>query len=122
MTVNKGLTVSFTIPYMPELSKNRRYAFRGSKRKSPAHFKAQRLITLILNRKLALAHFKPSNAKLWVDIVLFKPTIQADASNFINPINDAIVNATGIDDKYYAGSYDWEIDKKNPRIEIKVRF
>jgi len=113
---------SIKIPFLPELSKNKRYAFKSSKVKNPSHRKAQDLITIMLKKKISGKTLNPPGNKLIVDVTIFKPNNRFDASNFVNPINDAVERATGINDRYYAGSYDWFIDRNNPSIIIVVGY
>jgi len=59
-------------------------------------------------------------AKVYVDIVVFKPNHKSDAINMIDGVCDAIKEVIPVDDRYYGVWCDWEIDKENPRLEIRV--
>lgn len=56
--------------------------------------------------------------KIYVDIKIFyKDKTHADSDNIAKGINDALFE----NDKYVAGSYDFEYDKDNPRVEVTIR-
>ena len=118
------IDIKFTIPYDPELSKNNRYInikSRAGKKliKNRKHLDIQNNITMIF--KSHLWKF-PSvlKCKFYVCIKLFRPNKRTDSSNYINPIVDALKLCLPMDDTMCAGSWDFEEDKINPRIEIQV--
>lgn len=49
--------------------------------------------------------------KVYVDLVLVKTPkmTKTDAANFLEAICDGVKLAIGIDDSYYAGSFDWQM-------------
>lgn len=61
-------------------------------------------------------------AKIWLDVTVFQPDHMGDALNYIDNIADAIQEAIGINDRWYAiSNLNWHIDKNNPRIQIKIK-
>lgn len=56
--------------------------------------------------------------KVYVDILIFyKDKKHADSDNIAKGINDALFE----NDKFVAGSYDFEYDAENPRVEVSIR-
>lgn len=113
-------TVRVLVPFMPELSKNQSHVPVGLGRvirgKASAAAKAE-LAELL---KRALDGRVPTKAKLWVRILVFKPNHRMDAGNFVDVTLDALQLATGLNDRWYSGSWDWEIDREDPRLEIEI--
>lgn len=61
------------------------------------------------------------NRKYYVDImVYFKDKKHGDPDNIAKGINDAIFQKP-LNDKYIAGSYDFDYDKQDPRVEVIIR-
>lgn len=59
--------------------------------------------------------------KYYVDIKAFyKDRTHGDTDNVAKGINDALFQKP-LNDKYIAGSYDFDYDKKSPRVEINIR-
>lgn len=59
--------------------------------------------------------------KVWIDIFVEKPNHRGDATNFVDMICDAVKDAIGVDDRWYAlRRLDWAIVKKDPRIIVGV--
>lgn len=57
--------------------------------------------------------------KLWIDIFVQKPNHKGDAVNFVDTICDAVKEAVGVDDRWFAlRSVDWQIVKDDPRIYV----
>ncbi len=113
--------VQFTVNYIPDLSKNRRYAYRTQKVKNQAHTAAQDMISYKFKKALRDAGIeKPKKQDLWVAYTWHRKNMRGDASNFLNPINDAIKKCLDFDDNWFSGMYSWTIDKENPRISITV--
>lgn len=52
--------------------------------------------------------------------MVYRPDMRSDPANFIDVILDIVKVAINIDDRWYAGSWDWCIDKKNPRVEVSI--
>jgi hypothetical protein len=113
-------TVRVLVPFMPELSKNQSHVPIGLGRlirgKASAAAKAE--LAEIFRR--ALDGRVPVKAKLRVDIMVYMPNHRMDAGNFVDVTLDALQLATGLNDRWYSGSWDWEIDPANPRLEIEI--
>ena len=59
--------------------------------------------------------------KLYVHIMVYRPDMRLDPVNVLDAIIDGVKVATGIDDRYYSGSWDWElVNEKDKRIEITI--
>jgi len=118
-------SIKIEVPYDSVLSKNRMYVFtrKSQYRKIPnsQHEKAKDYITTLFRSKLS-NNPHPQKSKTYIDVVAFKPNMRGDASNLIDGICDAIKKCFNFDDNYFSGSWDWFIDKKNPRIEITVKY
>jgi len=60
------------------------------------------------------------NKKYYVNIkVFYKDKTHGDTDNIAKGINDAIFQRP-LNDKYIAGSYDFDYDKDYPRVEVKI--
>jgi len=58
--------------------------------------------------------------KYYVNIKAFyKDKTHGDTDNVAKGINDAIFQKP-LNDKYVAGSYDFDYDKNNPRVEVEI--
>lgn len=107
-------------PFDINLSKNNTRAFaRGHYYIKPEARKCKE--NLVMALKVACRGHKFNEAKLWVNIMVYKPNNRIDAGNFVDTIFDAIQEVSGINDKWYSISQlDWELEKENPRIIIKL--
>lgn len=113
--------IKLTIPYMPELSKNKRYVGKFNKVKNPAHRKAQEYITMLFRKEL-LKHPVVYKQKCYVDIIWHRSNMRGDVSNIINPVNDALKVCLDFDDSWFTNRTDWILDKNNPRVEIYFKY
>lgn len=60
------------------------------------------------------------NTKYYVNIkAYYKDKTHGDTDNVAKGVNDALF-AKPLSDKYVAGSYDFDYDKENPRLEIEI--
>lgn len=58
--------------------------------------------------------------KYYVNIkAYYKDKTHGDTDNIAKGINDAVFQKP-LNDKYIAGSYDFDYDKNNPRVEIEI--
>ena len=96
------------------------------KYKDPAYKKYTEWKGIVLNhfalkfRKLPPMLLK-KDRKYYVDIMIyFKDKKHGDPDNVAKGINDSIF-IKPLSDKYVAGSYDFDYDKTNPRVEIKIK-
>jgi len=114
--------IKITIPYIPALSKNRRFIGKFNKVKSPDHAKAQDLIEMLFRRELIN---KPviEKQKVWVSIMWYRKDMRGDLQNWVNPICDSIKRCLSFDDNYFAfDNLDWIVCKENPRMEISFKY
>lgn len=114
-------SVFFSIPYSLNASKNRRWSNSGHGvvylSKEVRSFEA----SLIIMARQALRETKVHQAKLWVGIFVQKPNNKSDAINVVDTICDALKKAVGLDDRWFCLSrVDWEIQKHDPQIYIRV--
>lgn len=69
----------------------------------------------------ALRNRKVANNKLWLDILVQKPSHKGDAVNVVDLVCDAIKDAIALDDNWYCiRKLDWQIVKNNPQLYIGV--
>jgi len=111
------MRIKISIPYSAALLKNRMWRHgKGRTYLNPATKKEIEAIGIEIKSK-GVAWEK---RKIWVCIKVYRPDMRADPCNFIDAILDGVKVGTGVDDRYYSGLWDWELDKDNPRIEITV--
>ena len=111
------LEFKFIIPYNSGFSDNKKYVGYRSKILAQTYragldeiiFKTWKLRGMLKKRKI------------YIEIIAFRPHMRGDIANFIKLICDGIKKGCGIDDNYYCGSWDYEIDKTNPRIDITIK-
>jgi len=115
--------IKVTIPYTTVLSKNLSHYNIAINKRVPtkAYTVTLKVIGMLIRGEMNKRAVAFQKGKVWLDIMIYRPDMRADPPNFIDSICDGVKSALGIDDRFYAGSWDWELDKKNPRIEIEVR-
>jgi Holliday junction resolvase RusA-like endonuclease len=60
--------------------------------------------------------------KTYIDVFVEKPNHRGDATNVLDLVCDAIKDAIGVDDRWYAITrLDWSIVKVDPRIIVGIR-
>ena len=117
--------LKLSFPYSVFLSENRRLGFspKNGRMYAQDEYKHGKM-ALVMAISFAKAHqkavFSPKE-RVWVDLKVYRPGNQSDASNFVKCINDAISQAIGVDDRYFDGSYQGFISENNPRFEIEIR-
>jgi len=110
--------IHFEIPLDWNLSKNKKYVSKYSKALNPKYKSILQGIGFLVKQSFP-DYIK---AKVWVFIMVYKPTKTGDCSNFVDGVLDGIKMSDNMpDDNYYSGVYDWAIDKENPRIEITIQ-
>lgn len=112
------MQVSITIPYISCLSKNQMWKKdkNGKIYLNPATAAEMDAIAM----QLPSYDWQPK-VKVHVEIMVYRPNFYMDPPNFVDTIVDAVKVGIGVDDRYFAGKWDYELDKLNPRIEITVR-
>lgn len=115
--------VRVSVPFDQGLSKNSmwsmargaNYVFMGNKHKS--------IRAAIENSvRMAMSSDQPFvQGKVWIDILIQKPSHRGDAINMVDGICDAVKKAIAVDDNWFCiRKLDWQIVKTNPRIFIGI--
>jgi hypothetical protein len=113
------------IPFDPVFSKNAiwsmkrgsNYIFVGQKHRQAREYLVQQIRHCIATSGGQSFH----NGKVWIDLLVQKPSHRGDAINFLDGICDAIKVAIGIDDNWFAvRRVDWQIVKETPRIIVGI--
>ena len=69
----------------------------------------------------AMGPRKPLQNKLWIDVLVQKPSHRGDAANVIDTVCDAIKTAIGLDDRWFCiRRVDWQIVKTEPKLIIQI--
>ena len=118
------MKIKIMLPFLKDLSKNKRYAFKSSKMKNPEQLKAQNLIQLLCKKEILKGPSPKPKTKYGIGLIWHRSTMRGDVQNFINPMVDAIKEAMGVDDNYaYIMYADWLYDKKQePCFIIEVEY
>jgi hypothetical protein len=107
--------------YSSALSKNARLAksFRGRIYIRPEAKAAEKQLSKELTE--ALKNVKMYQNRVYLDLMIYKPRNTIDAINMLDAVADVLKTVIGVDDKWYGiKSIDWELDKLNPRIVLKL--
>src|SRR5258706_9109239 len=106
--------------YSPALSKNARIA-QGKRRffiKPEAKAAEARLEREMCT---ALKGLRWYNQKVYLDIYVYKSRTNTDAINFIDVLADCLKRVIMVDDRWFCiKSLDWELDRVNPRIVLRL--
>jgi hypothetical protein len=113
--------VSFIIPYLTELSKNKRYGYRGNKKLSYGYKNAKCYTSTMFKQALA-GHPIPRKSKCYVQIMCYRPSMRDDPCNYIDGICDSLTPHLCFNDNYFSVNVDWELDRENPRMEISFKY
>jgi len=111
------------LPYDSYLSKNRAIRVgRGRLFKDPKHKKAQADAVRIIKSRMKGIKV-PTNAKIWIDLYMFKPRKNSDAHNILDGLMDSIEKAIGVNDSHFAiERLDWEVSPKHPKIILTIGY
>lgn len=107
--------------YSSALSKNARLAksFRGKIYIKPEAKSAERTLLRELTKGLKGVTLRQD--KVWIDVTVYKTRTNTDAVNFIDAICDVLKVVIKVDDRYFCiKSWDYEIDRINPRMILKL--
>lgn len=107
--------------YSASLSKNARLAksFRGKIYIKPEAKSAERVLLRELQKGLKGVMLYEN--KVWIDVKVYKTRTNTDAVNFIDAICDVLKVVIKVDDRYFCiKSWDYEIDRENPRMILKI--
>jgi len=113
------LYAKFVVPWDSNYSKNRRFGFN----RAGGVFKKKEVSDLERNiiTELKLTNFKWRVNKVYLDIMVEKPSMRSDAINVLDTIADAIKKGIGLDDNWFSVErLDWSINKTNPKIWIAI--
>lgn len=118
-------TIDVETPWNTSLSKNNLFG-RGAQHKR-VYMKqesktAREQLAWAIKEKMLKKHIQFVTGKVWLDIFVQKPDAGAgDAINVIDLVADAVVDAIGVDDRWFCmKGLDWEIKKENPTIYIQI--
>ena len=84
------------------------------------HLDARKTLYWLIKQQLILTGWVAKKEKTFVEIHLFKPTHRGDSGNYTNAVCDVIQEVLGINDSWFVPSNPWDIDRKNPRLEITI--
>lgn len=113
--------VTADVPFSYAVSKNHIYTMRRT-----GHVALRREARVIRSDiifaiKRALNGIRVVHNKVWIDILVQKPDHKGDAVNVVDLVCDAVKEAVGVDDRWFAiRRLDWEIVKNNPRLILGV--
>lgn len=111
-----------TVTYSSFLSKNNRigYGYKGIYIKKEAKA-AESVLRKELTSAIKSAKIRFYDNRVYLDVFVFKARSNTDAINFIDVIADVLKDVIKVDDHWYGiKSCDWALDRKNPRIIIKL--
>jgi len=109
------------VPFSYAASKNHIYTMRRfghlALRREARHIRTA--ISMSLQRELQSVHV--AHNKVWIEILVQKPNHKGDAVNVVDLVCDAVKDAIGVDDRWFAiRRLDWEIVKENPKLFVGV--
>lgn len=114
------LVFRFSVPFDFNYSKNSIWSL-GRKRGHVFVRKEINLLREALANIVKTCGIKWRVNKLYLDILVQKPSLRGDAINVIDTIADSIKKSVGIDDNWFSiRRLDWEIVRDNPRIFIGI--
>lgn len=120
----KYLALRFTSPFNSDISKNRKYTVNRYNHKiviSTKYKKAFGEIQFVVQQAMEKAGIESfPMSKLYIVAKVYKPNNRFDAANLIDGLFDVLDKTIGVNDRYYSGAFDWDIDKNNPRIEVAI--
>jgi hypothetical protein len=114
--------IRFSVPYDPNLSKNKRYADKRSKRLNPRHITAREQVAWYCKLAYRKSGEKiPPGTKVWFSVCVCKPNHCSDGHNMMDDFLDACASVIRIDDRWFSiALWDWEINRENPHIECSI--
>ena len=119
---SSGWCVRFRFPYDQAVSKNHIWSLGGNgghiyRRKSVNQYQD----ALALRTKAAMAGITVHTNKIWIELLVQKPSHKSDAVNVLDTVCDALKIGLGVDDRWFCiKQIDWEITKKDPQIYISI--
>jgi uncharacterized Zn-finger protein len=113
--------VRIAVPFSWSASKNHIYTMRRSGHLALRR-EARQMRTAITHALRAALHcIHVAHNKVWIDILVQKPNHKGDAVNVVDLVCDAVKDAVGIDDRWFAiRRLDWEIVKDHPRLFVGI--
>lgn len=130
--------IKITFPYLTinehgnlvaiPLSKNKSHKLGTSKagnrpRRFPTKEYSKQLdeIIYLIKAEITKHNVKFLEKKVYIDVMIYKNGMHNDPINFLDGIADAVKLGIGTDDRYFSGSWDWQIDKGDPHFEVVIR-
>ena|SRR3990167_6475935 len=116
------LNIKISYPFDSSLSKNRMHRFNRFGRKYLACRPQMEALTLAIAFQKAKnrVQYAPGR-KVMIGLMVYLPNHRSDSQNYLDVILDAVQKAIGVNDRWFCGSWDWEIDKKNPRFVVNIQ-
>lgn len=115
--------VRVAVPFSSACSKNHLWAMcdRGHVALREESRKVRRLLSESLSLAIREAGARPVQNRVWLDMLVQKPSHKSDAVNLIDLVCDAAKQAVGVDDRWFCvRRLDWEIVKAGPRLIVGV--
>lgn len=115
--------VTAAVTYSSALSKNARigYSYRGKIYIRKEAKAAEAVLHRELTSAIKAAKIKFYQNKVYLEVFVFKARSNTDAVNFIDVMCDVVKDVIKVDDRWFSiKSLDWDIDRKNPRIIVRI--
>lgn len=122
ITIGVGRRPDDFIPYVTAFSVNQMYLPKqgGGKYLNPDTKAEQIRICYLLRGERARLGQVWEDKKTYVKIIVYRPDMRSDPSNFEKAIVDGIKLGIDVDDRWYEVETQWKLDSEKPRIEITV--
>lgn len=118
---NPHTIVRVAVPFAYTMSKNHIWSLGASGHVFARRESSNAREYLAWQIKIGIGARKLYIGKLWVDIFVQKPNHSGDAVNVLDLVSDAIQDATGIDDRWYAvRRLNWQIVKEDPWLFVGI--
>ena len=111
--------IKIEIPWIPEISKNKKFKYKTRKILSDGYKDGKELITWKIIQTGKHTSFIPKT-KTFVFIKCYRPNFKGDIQNFEEAICDAIKVGINVGDNYFCPVFNYELDRDNPRIIIII--
>ncbi|MFQ5732750.1 MAG: hypothetical protein ACE5KM_12455 [Planctomycetaceae bacterium] len=113
--------VRIAVPFSYATSKNHLYTTRRTGHVALRREARAKRTEITVALRQALARRRVAHNKLWIDLLVQKPSHKGDAINVVDLVCDAVKDAVPVDDNWFSiRRLDWEIVKEQPRLYIGV--